>query len=273
MTGQRGRPKTTGESHKKNENTYTSTKTNTETSMPVSKKTKSPIPLTNFFKPTSSAMNKSVNNPVNSPVNSPTNIRVDSPVHSPTDSRVNSPVNSLHGDHIAAADESKNNEENIEFNEEHTDSNLSFSDTNSSSESELSENDVEIADSAERNDSESELPRELHKYDRRKDKLSFTEKWEKKYTWLNYSCLKGGWFCKTCEEYSDSHDIYWKTFPRKHDEHPGTFFNEHVNSEKHKKALRNKQEVKIMPSKGNAVTSWRKEWKIKLKKTEEKIEL
>ena len=85
--------------------------------MPVSKKTTSAIPLTNFFKPTSSAMNKSVNNPVNSPVNSHKNIRVDSLAHSPTDSRVNSPVNSLHGDHIAAADESKNNEENIEFNE------------------------------------------------------------------------------------------------------------------------------------------------------------
>ena len=31
------------------------------------------------------------------------------------------------------------------------------------------------------------------------------------------------------------------------------FFNEHANSDKHKKALRNKQEVKIMLSKGNAV--------------------
>ena len=79
--------------------------------MPVSKKTKSAIPLTNFFTPASSAMNKSVNNPVNSHVNSPTIIRVDSPVHSSTDSRVSSPVNSLHGDHIAAADESKNNVE------------------------------------------------------------------------------------------------------------------------------------------------------------------
>ena len=107
MTGRRGRPKTTGKSHNKRANTYTSTRTNIETSMPVSKKTKSAIPLTNFFKPTSSAVNKSVNNLVDSPVNSLKNIRVDSPVHSPTDSRVNSPVNSLHGDHIAAADESK----------------------------------------------------------------------------------------------------------------------------------------------------------------------
>ena len=99
MTGRRVRPKTTGKSHNKRANTYSSTRTNTETSMPVLKKTKSAIPLTNFFKPTSSAMNKSVKNPVNSPVNSPTNIRVDSPVHSPTDSCGNSPVNSLHGDH------------------------------------------------------------------------------------------------------------------------------------------------------------------------------
>ena len=147
----------------------------------------------------------------------------------------------------------KNNEENIEFNEEYADSNLYFSDTNSSSESELSENDVEIVDSAEPNDSESELPREICKYDGRKDKLSFTEKWEKKYTWLYYSRIKGGWFCKTCEEYSDSHEEYWKTLLRKHDEHPGMFFNEHANSDKHKKALRNKQEVKIMLSKGNVV--------------------
>ena len=154
MTGQRGRPKTTGKSHNKRANTYTSTRTNTKTSMPVTKKTKSAIPSTNFFKP-SSAMNKFVNNPVNSPVNSPTNICVDSPVHS------------LHGDHMAAADELKNNEENIKLNEEHTDSNLSFSDTNSSSESELSENDVEIVDSAEPNDSKIELPREICKYDGR----------------------------------------------------------------------------------------------------------
>ena len=31
------------------------------------------------------------------------------------------------------------------------------------------------------------------------------------------------------------------------------FFNEHANSDKHKKALRNNQEVKIMVLKGNAV--------------------
>ena len=171
MTGRRGRPKTTGKSHNKRANTYTSTRTNTETSMPVLRKTKTAIPLTNFFKPTSSAMNKSANKPVNSPAN----ICVDSPVHSPTDIRVNSPVNSLHGDHIAAADELKKDEENIEFNEEHTDSNLSFSDTNSSSESELSVKDVEIADSAEPNDSESELPREIQKYDGRKDNLFHRE--------------------------------------------------------------------------------------------------
>ena len=69
MTGQRGRPKTTGKSHNKRANMYTSTRTNTQC---LSQKTKSAIPLTNFFKPTSSGMNKSVNNHVNSPVNSPT---------------------------------------------------------------------------------------------------------------------------------------------------------------------------------------------------------
>ena len=36
---------------------------------------------------------------------------------------------------------------------------------------------------------------------------------------------------------------------RKHDEHLGMFFNEHADSDKHKKALRNKQEVKIKLSK------------------------
>ena len=36
------------------------------------------------------------------------------------------------------------------------------------------------------------------------------------------------------------------------------FFNEHANSDKHKKALRNKQEVKIMLSKGNVECQLRK---------------
>ena len=71
--------------------------------------------------------------------------------------------------------------------------------------------------------------------------------------WSYYSCLKGGWFCKTCEDYSDSHDEYWKTLPPKHDEHPSMFFNEHANSDKHKKALGNEQEVKTMLSKGNVM--------------------
>ena len=87
---------------------------------------------------------------------------------------------------------------------------------------------------------------------------------------MNYSCLKGGWFCKTCEEYSDSHDIYWKTFPRKHDEHPGMFFNEHVNSDKHKKSLRNKQELKIMLSKGNVVRQLTKAMENKTEKDRRK---
>ena len=137
--------------------------------------------------------------------------------------------------------------------EDESKSNLSFSNTNSSSESELSEYDVEIADSAKPNDSESELPTETHKCDRRKDKFSFIDKWEKKYMCSYCTCLKGVWSCKTCKEYSDSHDEYWKTLLRKHDEHPGMFFNEHANSDKQKNPLRNKQFVKIMLSKGNVV--------------------
>ena len=114
------------------------------------------------------------------------------------------------------------------------------------------------------------MPREIRKYDGRKDKLSFTEKWEKKYMCLYYSCLKGGWFCKTCEEYSDSHDEYWKILPCKHDKHPGMFFNEHANSDKHKKALINKQEVKIMLSKGNAVCQLTKRMENKTEKDRRK---
>ena len=34
------------------------------------------------------------------------------------------------------------------------------------------------------------------------------------------SSNKVGWFCKTCKEYSDTGDQYWKTLPRKHYQHP-----------------------------------------------------
>ena len=38
------------------------------------------------------------------------------------------------------------------------------------------------------------------------DKLSFTIKWERRFTWTYYSSYHAGWFCRTCQEYSDSHD-------------------------------------------------------------------
>lgn len=79
---------------------------------------------------------------------------------------------------------------------------------------------------------------------RRKQGLSFTAKWEKQFPWTYYSSDKVGWFCKTCEEYSDTGDQYWKTLPRKHDVHPHSFFTEHVKSSKHIQSVKNKQEVK-----------------------------
>ena len=71
------------------------------------------------------------------------------------------------------------------------------------------------------------------------DKLSFTIKWEKRFTWAYYSSYHAGWFCRTCQEYSNSHDQYWKTVPRTHDQHPGVNFSEHENSQKHVRAVTN----------------------------------
>ena len=59
--------------------------------------------------------------------------------------------------------------------------------------------------------------------------------------------------CKTCQEYSNNRDEYWKTLPRKHDAHPSVFFREHENSEKHKDTVANKKEVKAVLSKGNVL--------------------
>lgn len=64
---------------------------------------------------------------------------------------------------------------------------------------------------------------------RTKQKLSFMEKWERMYPWSYYSSAKGGWVCTICLEYSDSHDDFWKTLARKHNEHPGVFFRDHEN--------------------------------------------
>ena len=57
-------------------------------------------------------------------------------------------------------------------------------------------------------------------------------KWETKYSWAYFIHTKNGWFCKTCEEYSNSGDRHWKTVPCKHNEHPSQFFFDHENSSK-----------------------------------------
>ena len=74
--------------------------------------------------------------------------------------------------------------------------------------------------------------------------------WELKYSWAYFNNLKDGWFCKTCEEYSNSGDAYWKTLPRKHDDHPSRIFYDHDTSTKHLAAIKNKKVVQSMLSKG-----------------------
>ena len=85
------------------------------------------------------------------------------------------------------------------------------------------------------------------------DKLSFTIKWEKRFTWGYYSSYHAGWFCRTCQEYSNSHDQYWKTVPRTHNQHPGVFFSEHENCQKHVRAVNNKSSIKKLLAKGDIV--------------------
>ena len=107
-----------------------------------------------------------------------------------------------------------------------------------------------------RSESESEHVENIGKQKcdgRSEEKLHFTVKWELKYAWAYYSSAKGGWLCKTCEEYSDSHDEHWKTIPRKHDQHPGLFFREHLSCQKHSRAMTNKRDVKMILVRGNIV--------------------
>ena len=74
--------------------------------------------------------------------------------------------------------------------------------------------------------------------------LPFTIKWEKHFTSAYYSSYHAGWFSRTCQEYSNSHDQYWKTVPRTHDQHLGVFFSEHKNCQKHVTAVTNKSNIK-----------------------------
>lgn len=87
--------------------------------------------------------------------------------------------------------------------------------------------------------------------DGRANSTSKYSTWENKYEWAYFSNLRNGWFCKTCEQYSTTEDAYWKTLPRKHDEHPSAFFNEHNNSLKHLTAIKNKKEVQSMLHRGS----------------------
>ena len=106
---------------------------------------------------------------------------------------------------------------------------------------------------------EGELPTEtastLKPSDRQDGKkLAFALKWEKAYPWVYYSSIKGGWFCKICEEYSQTGDKFWKTVPKKHDAHPGEAFKEHGGSKKHTDAICSKKEIQSIHSKGNIIT-------------------
>ena len=76
-------------------------------------------------------------------------------------------------------------------------------------------------------------------------KLSFIIKWEKRFTRVYYSSYHTGWFCRTCQKYSDSHDRYWQT-----DLHPGVFFSEHENYQKHVRAVTNKSNIKKLLAEG-----------------------
>ena len=88
---------------------------------------------------------------------------------------------------------------------------------------------------------------------RTKSTSSIYCKWETKYPWAYFSHSKNGWFCKTCQEYSNTGEAHWKTLPRKYDEHPSQFFFDHENSSKHLNSIKNKREILNVISKGTIV--------------------
>ena len=81
----------------------------------------------------------------------------------------------------------------------------------------------------------------------------FTIKWEKHFTRAYYSFYHAIWFCRTCHEYSDSHDQYWKTVRKTHDQHHGVFFAENENCQKQVRAVTNKSNIKKLLAKGDIV--------------------
>ena len=54
---------------------------------------------------------------------------------------------------------------------------------------------------------------------------------------IYYSSYDAGWFCKACQEYTDLCDHYWKTNPKTLNHHPGVFFSELENYQRHIRAV------------------------------------
>ena len=58
--------------------------------------------------------------------------------------------------------------------------------------------------------------------------------------------------CKTCKEFCDNGDQYWKSKAVKHGEHPRDMFSRHQESAKHSDTKKSKYSVlKIIHKKGN----------------------
>ena len=199
MSSRRGRPTTTGRSHNKRSNTYASKRIVRE--LIPEKKTKTTSTLvTTFFKPLSSDGQAKVTN-----ADKTRNCSETACSHSTC------------SEHSVSKSEPEASQMFIsEFIE--TQQNCSDSDPQSLQSSNMPE-----------------IPKENSFYSGTRssavidgritdDKLSFTIKWEKRFTWAYYSSYHAGWFCRTCQEYSNSHDQYWKTVPRTHNQHPGVFF-------------------------------------------------
>ena len=204
MSGRRGRPTTTGKSRNKRSNTYSSTRG----SESVTKKVKiSNKTIQSFFKSSQREVEQNI-------------VELSDSLH--TDTQI------IENDSIECT------ETDDRYESASTELDILTDEPISSPSS--------VQDEEEQHTSQKDI---VKTFDGRKQQgLSFTSKWEKQFLWAYYSSNKVGWFCKTCEEYSDTGDQYWKTLPRKHDEHPYLFFTEHVKSSKHIQSVKNKQEVK-----------------------------
>jgi hypothetical protein len=225
MSGRRGRPKTSGNSHNKASKTYVSSRVNRDLRSPPPK-IQAKNNLESFFRPVNKKTLPEPETPTQKLISHQLTFPLD-PVEPSTSQEISveslaspfpsvSPISSLPSD------------------------------------SELSSDDDQVPNPY----LEQLIPKSSLKnsiFDGRTNKLQFTVKWEKAYTWAYYSASKEGWFCKTCEEYSDYGDEFWKTLPRTHDKHPGVFFQDHEKSAKHAKSIKCKKELKAILSKGNVI--------------------